>query len=339
MSTPIRKFLLSLLAALAIGGAAHGAEPAYEMYLCANVSGQGQVMGSRAATNKSGIYRSTDRQNFEHIGPNHIRIYTLTGDPHAPYGLFLGALDGVLRTLDRGVTWRVMTGWDMTEPHSVAFDPLAPDDIYISLPDGIGVSHDHGQTWRRSNEGIRRAFTQIVAVDRTKAGRVLAGTELGIYLTEDGAKTWKLVQPTGKTTYDLRQSPHDPKVFLAVTSMNGAFRSADGGRTWKPVEGIPSDHTLHNCDFDRSDPKRLVIAGWGLGVRVSEDSGRTWIDRSAGLPNNEIWRVSMDPDRPGRLYAAPHLSPVQVSDDFGLTWRPLCFEKAIIYDIVFVPRH
>jgi photosystem II stability/assembly factor-like uncharacterized protein len=339
MSTPFRKFLPSLVAAFAVALTVRAAEPAYDMYLCANVSAQGQVIGSRAGAYQSGIYRSTDRQQFEHIGPNHIRIYTLTSDPSTPYGLFVGALDGVLRTLDRGTSWRVMTSWDMTEPHSVVFDPHAPDDIYISLPDGIGVSHDHGQTWKRSNAGIKRTFTQILAVDRTKAGRVLAGTELGIYLTEDGAKTWKLVQATGKTTYDLRQSPHDPKVFLAVTSMNGAFRSEDSGRTWKPIAGIPATHTLHNLDFDRSDAKRLVVAGWGLGVQVSEDAGRTWIDRSAGLPNKEIWRVSADPARPGRLYAAPHLSPVQVSDDFGQTWKPLVFDKAIIYDIVFVPRH
>jgi hypothetical protein len=48
--------------------------------------------------------------------------------------------------------------------------------------------------------------------------------------------------------------------------------------------------------------------------------------------------VSPDPDLPNRLYAAPYLKPVYVSDDFGRTWRPLCFEKAIVYDLVFVPH-
>jgi hypothetical protein len=46
--------------------------------------------------------------------------------------------------------------------------------------------------------------------------------------------------------------------------------------------------------------------------------------------------VSPDPDVAGRLYAAPYLKPVHVSDDFGRTWRPLVFEKAIVYDLVFV---
>src|SRR6185295_12990191 len=101
---------------------------------------------------------------------------------------------------------------------------------------------------------------------------------------------------------------------------------------------IPKDHTLHNCDFDRSDARRMVIGGWGAGVLVSEDGGRTWNDRSEGLPNREIWRVSMDPDLPGRLYAVPNLSALHASDDLGRTWRPLTFEKAIVYDIVFLAR-
>lgn len=319
-------------------GVAQAAEPKHDLYLCANVSGQGQVMGSRGPA-RSGLYRSTDREKFEHIGPHHIRIFTATGDPSNPKALFVGALDGVLRTLDGGSTWRTMTGWDMTEPHSLAFDPNAPDHLYSSLPDGIGVSRDHGQTWQRAHAGIRRPYTQTLTIDRTKAGRVLAGTELGIYLSEDGARTWRLVQATEKTTYAVRQSPHDPRAFFAVTSANGAFRSDDGGKKWKSVPGVPTNHTLHTCHFDGSDAQRLVLCGWGVGVRVSEDAGKTWIDRTAGLPNSEIWSVSPDPDRPGRLYAAPHLAPVHVSDDFGHTWRPLVFEKAIIYDIVFVARH
>ncbi len=337
MNNPIRRIRAALAAVLAGFATAQAAEPKFDLYLCANLSGQAQVMGSRPVL-KSGIYRSTDRQNFEHVGRHHIRVFTLAGDPSDRDALFVGALDGVLRTRDRGVTWRIMTSWDMTEPHAVTFDPGAPDHIYISLPDGIAVSRDRGQTWQRSHAGIRRPFTQTIAVDRTKVGRVLAGTELGIYLSEDGAKTWRMVQATDKTTYTLRQSPHNPRVFFAVTSSNGGFWSDDGGRKWKPIAGVPSNFTLHNGEFDPTDANRLVIAGWGLGVLVSEDAGRTWVDRSAGLPNRDVWRVNADPDRPGTLYAVPDLSPVHVSADFGRTWRPLAFDKAIVYDIVFVAR-
>ena len=89
---------------------------------------------------------------------------------------------------------------------------------------------------------------------------------------------------------------------------------------------------------DRGDPERIVIAGWGFGVRVSEDGGRTWSDRTAGLPSREIWRACIDPDIPGRLYTAPHLKPLYASDDYGRTWRPLAFDQVMAFDMVFVPR-
>jgi len=324
--------------ALAATAATRAADYAHDMYVCANISGQGQVMGGRAVI-ASGLQRSRDRVSFEHLGPPHIRLFSVTRDPHDAGTLFVALLDGVLRLRHDGSARRTMTDWRMTEPHVIAFDPNAPEHLYIGLPDGIGVSHNRGQSWRRANEGIRRAYTHALTIDRTSAGRVLAGTELGIYLTEDGAKTWRLVQPTTKVTYDIRQSPAQPAAFLAVTSSDGAWWSDDAGRTWRAIAGVPTKHTLHNCDFDRSDAQRMLIGGWGAGVRVSEDGGRTWSDRSAGLPSRDINRVSADPDIPARIYAAPHLAPLHVSDDFGRTWRPLTFEKAIVYDIVFLARN
>jgi len=332
-----QNLLRILAAALAGCSLARAAELKHDLYFCVNVSGQGSVMGSAVAA-ASGLYRSNDRQNFEHVGFNNFRTFSLTHDPRDAAVLIETTIDGILRSPDRGKSWRRVTDWSMTEPKDIAFDLNSPDDVYAGLPDGIAVSHDRGQTWQRAQEGIRRTYTHSIVVDRTTKGRVLAGTELGIYLTEDGARTWRMVQATSKVTYDLRQSPHDSKVMLAVTSADGAFRSDDAGRTWKKIEDVPSTHTLHYGHFDPHDAKRLVLCGWDAGVLVSEDGGRTWNDRTEGLPNRQIWCASPDPDLPGRLYAAPYLKPVHVSDDFGRTWRPLVFEKAIVYDIVFVPH-
>lgn len=339
------KFSATLLLQWAIlavvGGAsasASAAELKHDFYVCVTLSGQGQVMGGAKIPVRSGLYRSSDRQNFEHLGFSHIRMFGMTHDVREPDTLFLTTLDGIVRAKDRGRTWRIMTSWDMTEPKGIAFDPNAPDNVYAGLPDGIAVSRDRGQTWQRSQEGIRRGYTHPISVDRTQAGRVLAGTEKGIYLSEDGARTWTMVLPTEKTVYDLEQSPHAPQTWLAVTSSNGAFRSENGGRAWQRIASVPTEHTLHNCDFDRGDPERIVIAGWGFGVRVSEDGGRTWSDRTAGLPSREIWRACIDPDIPGRLYTAPHLKPLYASDDYGRTWRPLAFDQVMAFDMVFVPR-
>lgn len=330
-----RRLFFVVLAFFYVG--AHAAELKHDLYVCVNLSGQGSVMG-RSGPMLSGLYRSEDRENFVHLGPHHIRTFSVTYDPVDPARLYIALLEGVLRTPDRGKTFRIVTSWDMTEAKSISVDRNRPSDVYAGIPDGIAVSHDRGQTWTRMNEGIRRSYTESILVDRTQAGRVLAGTEKGIYLTEDGARTWRLVQATDKVTYSLRQSPHDPKVFFAVTSCDGALWSTDRGVTWTRVAGVSSEHTLHNGEFDPRDARRLVYCGWGAGVQVSEDGGKTWIDRTAGLPKREVWKVAIDPDLPDRLYAAPYLEPLFASDDFGRTWRKLQWDKTTVFDLVFVPR-
>lgn len=332
-----RRLALALAAVLLPALAA--AEPRHELFLAANPSGQSGVMGSRGLT-RSGLYRTLDRVAFEHRGPHHIRLIAMIADPHQAQGLYLTALDGVLHSADAGRTWRTLTGWRETEAKGIAIDPQATDHLYVGLPDGIIVSRDRGATWQRAQEGLPpvRRYVHAVCADSSRSGRVLAGSELGIYLTEDGARSWRRVQPTEKVTYDIRQSPHDPRRFAAANSGGGLFLSEDGGVTWTRAAGVPVGITLHNVDWDPHRAGRLLVCGWGVGVMVSEDHGRTWESRSAGLPVQEVWSARFDPDAPGRILAAPFLKPLSASDDLGASWRPLVFEQAIVFNLCFLPR-
>jgi hypothetical protein len=332
----MRSRLLLLVAFAAPLARAAAAPPPHDFYITGQMS-HAVFMGSRP-TALNGIYRSSDRVNVEHIGPNHPVVDAITANPRDPNELFAAALNGVLHSPDRGKTWGILTSWDMTEPKDIAIDPHAPDHIYIGLPDGIGVSHHHGKTWTRMNDGIKRRYTQTIVVDRTQAGRLIAGTELGIYVSDDGAQSWTLARASGKTVHNIEQSPHDPQVFFAATQHDGLWRSRDGGRTWQTVKGVPADQTLHNVTFDPRDPRRLAVCGWGPGVLVSADGGETWTAANQGLPNVNVWRVAADPDFPGRLYAAPHEKPLQVSDDFGRTWKRAWFESTKTFGFAFLPR-
>lgn len=332
----LRWCLLPPLLAL-LASAAAAAAPAHDLYICANPAGRGTVMGSKLKL-LAGLYRMADRETPQHIGFNHVRIETLAWDPRDLRRWYLPGLNGVLRTADAGASWRIVTSWDMTEPKDIAVDPNAPDHLYAGIPDGIAVSLNGGDTWQRMDKGIARKYTRSVAVDRTKAGRVLAGTEKGVYLTEDGAKTWTLVLPAEATVNDVRQSPHDPKVFLAVTERNGVHESRDGGRTWRAFAGIPSGQTFHHGDYDSQDPRRIVVCGWVSGILLTEDGGKTWSHRSEGLPSQHVMRVAFDPDFPRRLYANTYEGPVYVSDDLGATWTAKWFESAVVFDFVFLPR-
>ncbi|HEY1110516.1 MAG TPA: hypothetical protein VGE76_17835, partial [Opitutaceae bacterium] len=130
------------LGALLLAVAAQAAELKHDFYLCVTLSGQGQVMGTAKKAAASGLYRSSDRVNFEHLGFSHIRVFYATHDIQDSDTLFLSVLDGVVRAQERGTKWRTMTGWNMTEPKGIAFDPGAPNHIFAGLPDGIAFSPD-----------------------------------------------------------------------------------------------------------------------------------------------------------------------------------------------------
>jgi photosystem II stability/assembly factor-like uncharacterized protein len=323
---------------LSAGLAAAETAPAHDLYLAVQLNGDSRVMGAKDP-NLNGIYRRT-ADGFAHIGLNHPMLLSVDFDPRDENVFYAATLSGVLRTLDGGQNWRVTTDWDVTELKSVVVDPHAPDTVYAGVPDGFIVSRDRGNTWKRSETGLpaRGKYTQVVAVDRTRAGRVFIGCDTGIYLSEDSAGTWRKVFAASATVDDLQQSPADPSGWISATQADGALISHDGGLSWEKLPGVPSDKALYNVAWDARDPRRLAIAGWAFGLLVSEDGGQTWTSRNAGLPEPaRVWRTAIDPDD-GRLYASLDQKALYVSDDFGRTWKEGGLPGSRILSFCFVPR-
>lgn len=321
---------LLFLAALATSALAE-----HRLYLAGTVS-KGHIVGTRLKP--SGLFLRTD-SGWWNVGLHHPNIHALDFDPRNPKILYLAAGNGCLKSLDGGYTWAQTTGWEITEPQAVSVDPQAPDHVYLALPDGIYVSRDGSKSWQRAESGLAEGhkYTQTIRVDRTSQGRVIAGTESGVYLTTDGGEHWRAVGAAGAMVNHVAQSPHDPKVWIAVTQAHGALLSRDGGESWNPIRGVPKEHSLYNASFDPRDARRIAICGWGLGVVVSADGGATWTPRNAGLPNFKLWRVAFDPDAAGRLWVSPHEEPLQVSGDAGATWKDAGLDGSRAYDFVFIP--
>ena len=332
----LRSFLGLCL--LATAGCVAAEPPRHNLFVVATVNNN-FVVGSKLTT-VSGLFQRGADNTYAHFGLNFPYLVSLAIDPRDPQVMYAASINGVLCTTDGGGTWRIGTSWDLTEPKDVWIDPHAPDTIYLALPDGIAVSTDRGRTWPRRETGLpeRGKYTQTVKVDRTQAGRALIGCESGIYLTEDTAGRWRRVFASKATVTDLRQSPHDPKVWIATTQNDGALRSGDGGLTWQPIAGVPSAEALYNAAFDPANPQRIAIGSWTYGVIVTEDGGATWTARNTGLPEDHcVFRVGIDPDN-GRLYAGVYRDAIYASDDSGRTWRKDGLDGALVYNFFFVPK-
>jgi photosystem II stability/assembly factor-like uncharacterized protein len=173
------------------------------------VKSKGYVVGSKLAA--SGLHRYDGNQTWTHLGWNTPRISAISYDPENADIIFLACGNGAVRTLDGGESWRVTTDWRVTETQDIAVDPNAPQHVYLATAYGVWRTKDRGETWTEASAGITKKYTQALKVDRTQGGRVLIGTEGGVYLSTDGAGSGGTLSVKSNTS--LFSSGHFSRYF------------------------------------------------------------------------------------------------------------------------------
>ena len=102
---------------------------------------------------------------------------------------------------------------------------------------GLSRTTDGGETWDRIRDPIpSESNIRALSVYPDNPHRILAGTDVGIYRSEDNAGTWqKLDSPMeDRQIWSVTVDPADPDTIFAGTRPD-AFRSRDGGKTWEEL--------------------------------------------------------------------------------------------------------
>ncbi|MEZ5413042.1 MAG: YCF48-related protein [Opitutaceae bacterium] len=328
-------FFVLFLAALA-SACATSPQPSHDMYAAVAMT---KAQKNSSTPSDSGLYvRKAGADEWTHFGPRVLGIISVAFQPGSNGQVVLiASSDGVVRSTDGGQTWRLTTGWDVIDVRTFAFNPANPDEVYATTQWGPLRSTDGGATWELAQAGLHLLYCQALVADSQSPGRVLLGTEDGIYVSNDGARTWTRTDSPPATALRMVQSETDPNLILAGTQGRGAWISHDAGKTWAQTDPGSASANLYAAAIDPDDAARLAIGGWGAGVRVSADGGVNWTDRSAGLPVKNVFVVAFDPDVKGRLWASTFEEGTFYSDDLGLTWQDGGLYGAYGFDFVFVP--
>ena len=329
-----RRILLVFLALAAGGRAAGPAAP--DRFFAAVAMTKAQKNSSTPAD--SGLYLRDEQGAWRHYGPRILGVAGLAVHPKDANVILIASADGVVRSADGGRTWRKTTGWEVADVRSVVFDLAMPGRAYAATAWGPLRSTDSGATWQLAQAGLPKLYSQAVLADRAKSGRVLLGTEDGIYVSKDAAQSWSRVASSPATTVlRLAQSGADPRLLLAGSQGRGAWLSHDSGRTWAPTDAASAAANLYAVALSPHDVAAMAVGGWGVGVRVSADGGKTWTDRSAGLPVKNVFVLAFDPGVKSRLWASTFEEGTFYSDDLGRTWRDGGLYGAYGFDFIFVP--
>ena len=164
----------------------------------------------------------------------------------------------------------------------------------------------------------------------TEPNTVFAGVEdAALFKSKDGGKTWSELsglrghgtgpkwQPGagGMCLHTVILDPSDPKRIYIAISAAGAFRTDDGGATWKPInKGLHSlyipnptaevGHCVHHVAMNPKRPGVLFMQKhWD--VMRSDNAGDSWTEVSGNLPTDFGFVIDVHAHQPETIYVVP----------------------------------
>ena len=298
-----------------------------------------------------GVYRSTDggkTWRFMGLGDTQ-QIGRIDVDPHDANVVYVAALGhpygpnaerGVYKSSDGGGHWTKVLGPNAnTGAIDVVLEPGDPSVLYAALcqtrrtpwniyppstgpGSGLYRSNDAGAHWTKLTSGFAAKPGRIgLAVSPSEPARVYAMVDAdsgGLYRSDDRGEHWKRtssdtrVWQRGWYFSGITVEPKDADVVYACNT--NLFRSADGGKSFAPVEGDATGDDFHTLWIDPTDPERRIL-GTDQGTIVSVDGGRSWSSWH-NQPTAQLYHVSTDDRFPYWVYG-----PQQDAGAVGLPSR------------------
>jgi len=315
-------------------------------------------------TRKGAFILTSDgkREKWDVSGPHFSgwEMYHLKGSPADPNRIYASQTSGwfgqiIQRSDDGGKTWhqpgtpagqQPEPGPPKSASNKFAYDAAAAPLTTHQWYDGTQHPWEFKRVWH-------------LEPSLTDADTVYAGVEdAAIFRSSDGGENWQELpglrghgtgpkwQPGagGMCLHTIILDPSNPKRMWIAISAAGAFRTDDGGESWKPINrGLKSQyipdpnaevgHCVHHIAMNPKRPGVLFMQKhWD--VMRSDDAGDNWTEVSGNLPTDFGFVIDVHAHEPETIYVLPiksdsehfvHEGKLRVfrSKSGGNEWEPL----------------
>ena len=227
--------------------------------------------------------------------------------------------------------------------------------LILATEKGIVICEHHDGEWQ---ELFRSLTDQHVTSVIAREGVILAGTEDGIFRSDDEGQTWAETSE-GISSRHIRWMAFHPDISdfeFAGTEPADIFVSHNGGDLWRSCPEVAQLRDTYRWSLPYS-PEAGCVRGFAFhgtrayaavevgGVLISGDKGETWqlAEGSDGNPDLEgppepliypdVHSLEVHPSSADLVYA-PTGGGFYRSNDGGKTWRLLydCYCRAVWVD-------
>jgi photosystem II stability/assembly factor-like uncharacterized protein len=273
-------------------------------------------------TKKGAFVLTSDgkRQSFQVSGPHFAgwEIYHVKGSPADPGRIYASQTSGwfgqvVQRSSDGGLTWD-------TVGNQFAYDGVPGTHQWY---DGTPHPWEFKRVWHlepaKDDPDVVYAGVEDAALFKTKDGGTTWSEISGLRKHGSGAH-W-MPGAGGMCLHTILLDPVDPKRMFIAISAAGAFRTDDGGESWKPInKGLRSEHIpdpvaevghcVHRIAQHAARPKTLFMQKhWD--VMRTDDAGDTWREVSGNLPTDFGFVIDVHAHEPETIYVVPIKSDME----------------------------
>jgi BNR/Asp-box repeat len=277
------------------------------------------------------------RQKWDITGPHFAgwEIFHMKGSAADPNRIYVSQSSGwfgqvIQRSDDGGKTWRT--------PGSTPEELKSPD----GMPKGesnkfvYDTSDETGKplTTHQWYDGTQHPweFKRVWHVEPSldDPDTVYAGVEdAALFRSTDGAKTWHEMPGLrghgtgpkwspgagGMCLHTIQMDPSNPQRMFVAISAAGAFRTDDGGKSWKPInKGLRSQyipdptaeigHCVHRIALHPSRPNTLFMQLHN-GVLRTDNAGEQWEFINGNLPSDFGFPIDVHAHEPETIYVVP----------------------------------